>query len=169
MAQVYAAAGVAAVLLLVVLGIAVWRLRRDVSRLSAELVAGSKARTERPLVEPAEASVEPARALVDDPPSAKNVVGESVTVITRLDDKEVEPADLTTSRVASVTLGRPLVKVAAFSYGLHRAFDEENRLRARLAFRSELRRQRKLRRRAVRSTPPGGASPGRAPAGGGGS
>lgn len=162
MAQVYAAAGVAAVLLLVVLGIAVRRLRRDVSRLSTELAAVTPPSGQQPS-EPAQAPVQVARPLVNDPSSAKNRVGESVTVITRLDDTEVEPADLTTSRVASVALGRPLIKAAACAYALRRAFDEENRLRARLAFRSELRRQRKLRRRAVRSARPGGA-----PAGGGG-
>jgi hypothetical protein len=72
-------------------------------------------------------------------------------LITQVSEELPEVADVTTARVASVTLGRPLIKVAAFAYGVRRALDEEHRLRMTLAFRHELRRQRKLRRRAPRA------------------
>jgi hypothetical protein len=56
-------------------------------------------------------------------------------------------ADLSTARIASVTLGGPLIKVAAFSHGVRHALDEEQRMRISYAVRKELRRQRKMRRR----------------------
>ncbi len=55
--------------------------------------------------------------------------------------------DMTAARVASVTLSEPLIKVAAFTHGVRRALDEEQRMRMSATFRRELRRQRKLRRR----------------------
>jgi hypothetical protein len=73
---------------------------------------------------------------------------EDVTVIT--DISSLLPADrdpLTTGRIASVTLGGPLLKVAAFSHGVRRALDEEQRMRISYAVRKELKRQRKMRRR----------------------
>ncbi len=60
---------------------------------------------------------------------------------------EPSDGDVTTARVASVTLAEPLIKAAAFTSGLRRALDEEHRMRFSAAFRRELRRQRKLRRR----------------------
>jgi hypothetical protein len=60
---------------------------------------------------------------------------------------EADDADLTARRVVSVTLARPLIKVAALSYGIRRALDDENRFKVRYAMRRELRRQRKMRRR----------------------
>jgi hypothetical protein len=75
-----------------------------------------------------------------------------VAVITRLNDADAVPADLTTARIALVALGRPLIKGAAFAYGVRSALDDEHRLRMTLAFRRELRRQRKLRRRRGRTS-----------------
>ena len=70
---------------------------------------------------------------------------EDVSVITRLD---VDPGDdPTTARIASVTLGGPLIKVAAFSHGVRRALREEHRMRIAYVMRKEMRRQRKIRRR----------------------
>jgi hypothetical protein len=69
---------------------------------------------------------------------------DQVSVITRMPETE---DDLTTVRIASVTLGPPLIKVAAFSHGIRRALDEEQRMRISYAIRKELRRQRKMRRR----------------------
>jgi hypothetical protein len=71
---------------------------------------------------------------------------DQVLMPTPLGPPEVEP-DLRVSRVASVTLAGPLIKVAAFSHGVRRALAEETRMRVAHAFRKELRRQRKLRRR----------------------
>ncbi len=60
-----------------------------------------------------------------------------------------------TSRVVGVTLGDPLVKVAAFSYGVRRALREEKR--AHLAY--QVRREYRRRRRAGRAA--GGRAAGR--------
>ena len=70
----------------------------------------------------------------------------SVPVITRLPDGD-DDLDVTARRVASVTLARPLIKVASISYGLRRALDDEHRFKVRYAMRQEFRRQRKMRRR----------------------
>jgi hypothetical protein len=74
---------------------------------------------------------------------------EPVPVITALPaaDGRIDDLDVTARRVASVTLARPLIKVASLSYGLRRALDDENRFKVRYAMRLEFRRQRKMRRR----------------------
>lgn len=51
------------------------------------------------------------------------------------------------SFAVSAAVSGSLVKVAALTYGLRRAMDEEHRMRVSYAFRRELRRQRRLRRR----------------------
>jgi hypothetical protein len=68
-----------------------------------------------------------------------------VTVITDISDWAAD--EPSTARIASVTLGGPLIKVAAFGHGVRRALDEEQRMRISYAVRKELRRQRKMRRR----------------------
>lgn len=60
---------------------------------------------------------------------------------------ESDDVDVRASRVASVTLAAPLMKVATLSYGLRYALHEERRMRVSYAMRKELRRQRKMRRR----------------------
>jgi hypothetical protein len=74
---------------------------------------------------------------------------EQVPVITALPAAAGDSDDLDVSarRVASITLARPLIKVASLSYGLRRALDDENRFKVRYAMRQEFRRQRKMRRR----------------------
>lgn len=52
--------------------------------------------------------------------------------------------------VLSATLGRPLLKAAAFSHGLRRALSARSRNRIRFEMRQEVRAARKRRRRAVR-------------------
>ena len=83
---------------------------------------------------------------------------ENVSVITditgRLRGVDGDDDDLTTARIASVTLGGPLIKVAAFSHGVRHALDEEERIRISYAVRKELRRQRKIRRRRRRDKAP---------------
>lgn len=54
--------------------------------------------------------------------------------------------------VLSVTVGEPLVKLAAFGYGLRRALSAESRNRIAFEMRREARRARKARRRAARRT-----------------
>jgi hypothetical protein len=157
-----------AVALVLVLGWIVLALRRDVAALTAELMRVHSAPTSapEPVPQPASAPL-PDPPAVGDPPSApsvRTVVSldsrqdgdapvvdeaapvEDVPVITALAD-QVDDVDLTTRRVASVTLARPLIKVAALTYGVRRALDDEHRLRVRLTMRRELKRQRKMRRR----------------------
>ncbi|MGA9346617.1 MAG: hypothetical protein WBV37_16055 [Nocardioidaceae bacterium] len=91
--------------------------------------------------------------LQETPPPAPDEVDEpdeataAVPLITDISHRRADADDLTTARIASVTLGGPLIKVAAFSHGVRRALDEEQRMRISYAVRKELRRQRKLRRR----------------------
>ena len=93
--------------------------------------------------------------LQESPPPAPDVADEpdeataTVPLITDISHRraDADADDLTTARIASVTLGGPLIKVAAFSHGVRRALDEEQRMRISYAVRKELRRQRKLRRR----------------------
>lgn len=54
--------------------------------------------------------------------------------------------------VLSVTLGEPLVKLAAFGHGLRRALSAEARNRISFEMRREVKRARKARRRAARRT-----------------
>ena len=54
--------------------------------------------------------------------------------------------------VLSVTLGEPLVKLAAFGHGLRRALSAESRNRIAFEMRREVKRSRKARRRAARRT-----------------
>jgi hypothetical protein len=89
------------------------------------------------------------------PPEAATDAEQDVTVITDISARlrgVSDPAsgvedDLSTARLASVTLGGPLIKVAAFGHGVRHALDEEQRMRISYAVRKELRRQRKMRRR----------------------
>lgn len=67
-------------------------------------------------------------------------------------------------RLVSVTMGPPLVRAAALSYGLRRALRAEHRDRVRALMRRDLRRRHKLRQRTARraaraaATHPGAAS-----------
>ncbi len=83
--------------------------------------------------------------------SAPEAGDPEVTLITDFAGRQrgtsADDDDLTTARIASVTLGRPLIKVAALSHGVRHALDEEQRMRISYAVRKELRRQRKIRRR----------------------
>jgi hypothetical protein len=122
-------------LAVVVLALVVGRLSAQVRQLTAQLSAVASAPP-------------PVVAFAPNPPEAP--VEETVPVITRLPDDD--DLDITARRVASVTLARPLIKIASISYGLRRALDDERRFKVRYAMRQEFRRQRKMRRR--RSTGP---------------
>ena len=101
-------------------------LRAEVERLSGELVASR-----------GDASVVPAR---------------SEFVITSVGDRSdaTRLPQVPERAVLSVTLGEPLVKLAAFGYGLRRALSAESRNRITFEMRREVKRARKERRRAAR-------------------
>ncbi|MGI8994543.1 MAG: hypothetical protein ACR2FP_09570 [Nocardioidaceae bacterium] len=88
---------------------------------------------------PAAASADPTSGLRDE------AADEEVSVITHLDLRTGD--EPTTARIATVSLGGPLIKVAAFTHGVRRALREEHRMRVAYAVRKELRRQHKTRRR----------------------
>jgi hypothetical protein len=74
-------------------------------------------------------------------------------VITTAGEHRVDAADLSTvpdRAVLSVTLGEPLVKLAAFGYAVRRALSPETRNRIAFEMRREVKRARKERRRAAR-------------------
>lgn len=132
---VIALAGVLAVLAIVAMAYVIGRLQGEVRRLSADL----RSATAEPAVAPTPAPELAAPAPVADDDSA-------VPVITAMSDSP-DDVDYAVPRVASVTLGRPLIKVAAFGHGLRHALGDERRFRVRYAMRRELRRQRRVRRR----------------------
>jgi hypothetical protein len=129
-------------LVLVAMAYAVGRLQGEVKRLHRDLEVAQ--------VEPTASGATPSTREFLPPESAVAPAGdpavESIPVITAMVVPVDEP-DLSVSRVASVTLARPLIKVAAFSYGVRRALGDENRFRIRYAMRQEFKRQRKMRRR----------------------
>lgn len=85
--------------------------------------------------------------------SAAGSTAEPVPLITGLRaDTGGDGVEPSAARIASVTLGPTLIKIAAFSHGVRRALGDEQRMRVSYAVRKELRRQRKLRRRRRRST-----------------
>src|SRR4051812_34930067 len=87
-----------------------------------------------------------AAAAPADPPRDDAAADADISVITDISDRlrGVDGAegdddlDLTTARIASVTLGGPLIKVAAFSHGVRHALDEEQRMRISYVVRKEL-------------------------------
>jgi hypothetical protein len=108
-------------------------------------LASLTARVDAELVTAEEALVAAAPVPIENPREGLAVV-EDVPVITALPDADDE-LDITARRVASVTLARPLIRVASLSYGLRHALDDERRFKVRYAVRQEYRRQRKMRRR----------------------
>lgn len=112
-----------------------WSLVRQVRRLNVEV------ETLRQRREPVPAEPEPV-----SPGTADDLVIRP----TPLGPVEVEP-DPSGTRVASVTLASPLIKVAAFSHGVRRALTDDSRMRVAHAFRKELRRQHRIRRKRADS------------------
>lgn len=143
MEMVYAVVAVASAVVIAGLVYAVTNLRADVKRLQGQV---NTSRPERPVTiavpRGAQGNTDAAAGRVD------LVSTEPVPVITHLDDhRYADGLDVTRAMVASVTLARPLIKVAAFSHGLLRALDDEQRMRIRWAMRKEFRSQRRMRRR----------------------
>jgi hypothetical protein len=132
-------------LVVVVLAYLVGRLGAQVRQLTGELSALASAATAPAVAGGRSMHDPPVREVVtvavDD-----NASEDPVPVITRLPDAD-DDLDITARRVASVTLARPLIKIASISYGLRRALDDEHRFKVRYAMRQEFRRQRKMRRR----------------------
>ena len=146
-------------LVVLVLAYRVGRLSAQVRQLSSDLAAVSARPSPSPSPpSPVEAmsaapEVEVAPAVeaaptVEVAPAVEAALDEEVPVpvITVMSDADDE-VDITARRVASVTLARPLIKVASLSYGIRHALDDERRFKVRYAMRQELRRQRKMRRR----------------------
>lgn len=150
------AAGVAvtaAVLLVVLLGLLVLRLQRVVRDVTTQLVglrqeqsrhADHLAQLDSDQHAAAQAVETIELSTPDEPPAYDD---SDVTLITDVSEQGRDDDELTAARIASVTLGGPMVKVAAFSHGVRHALDEEQRMRISYAIRKELRRQRKMRRR----------------------
>jgi hypothetical protein len=147
----WAALGATAALLLVLVGVAV-----------VLLVGGRRARTrEQTAAASARADLEALRAQVEELSSelavargaAAVVPPQTEFVITTAGDPVAEQGDLPAvpdRAVLSVTLGEPLVKLAAFGYGVRRALSAESRNRIAFEMRREVKRARKERRRAAR-------------------
>jgi hypothetical protein len=148
----WAALGGAAALLLVLTGITVALLlrgRRTEAREQAALASARadveelRARLEE-LSSQLAASQEEASAV---PPKDEYLI---TTVGARSDESSGELSQVPDRAVLSVTLGEPLVKVAAFGFGLRRALSAESRNRITFEMRREVKRARKERRRVAR-------------------
>jgi len=149
----WAALGGVAALLLVLVGVTL-----------ALVVGGRRARArERDALAAARADVEQLRAQLDELSSelattrgaASLVTPQVEYLITTAGSSAEESKDLprvADRAVLSVTLGEPLVKMAALGYGVRRALSAESRNRIAFAVRREVKRARKERRRAARRT-----------------
>lgn len=153
---IVAAFGVCAVAL-VALGYAVVSLRTEIDTMSRRFDALSG--TGRGGADLSAGALKTAEPTTLERVSVAETADEPPVLITDMADERSD-TDPTVSRVVSVTLAGPLIKVAAFSHGVQRALREESRMRIAYAFRRELKQQRRLRRRqSVRRA----ASPGSRP------
>jgi hypothetical protein len=136
---------VSLVVLVLGLAVVVASLRRQVRVLGDRLDRLGRPAPADPTVElSAGASARP----VDAPVSGESPVDLQPVTITDLGQARVEPAV-----VRRVALSTPLIKLAALSYGLRRAFGEDTRTLAAVTMRRELKRQRRQRRRAQKPDP----------------
>jgi hypothetical protein len=148
----WAALGATAARLLVLVGVAV-----------VLLVGGRRARTrEQAAAASAQADLEALRAQLEELSSELAVARGAAAVVppqtefvitTAGDPVAADPGNLPAvpdRAVLSVTLGEPLVKLAAFGYGVRRALSAESRNRIAFEMRREVKRARKERRRAAR-------------------
>lgn len=78
-----------------------------------------------------------------------------ITTAGRSEDSSALSGTVADRAVLSVTLGEPLVKLAALGYGVRRALSAESRNRIAFEMRREVKRARKERRRAARRARPG--------------
>lgn len=144
---VAAVLGGVGVLVVVALAYLVGRLHAEIRRLGdevAHLRAAAVDDTAVPVTATTSSAADETAAPVVLPAMAPAPDDDVVPLITHPTDDGI---DLRTTRIASITLGRPLIKAAALSHGVRRALSDEHRFRIRYEMRRELRRQRKLRRR----------------------
>jgi outer membrane murein-binding lipoprotein Lpp len=142
----WAALGGVAVLLVALLGAGI-----------AMVLAGRRARAREAA---ARADVETLRARVEelsDELAASRVASVGTApadyVITTAGDlPRADLPQVSERAVLSLTVGEPLVKLAAFGYGVRRALSAESRNRIFFEMRREVKRARKARRRAARRT-----------------
>lgn len=147
----WAALGATAALFLVLLAV-----------LSAVAVGVRRARArEREALTTARADVDALRAQVEELSSVLAVSQGAATVVPAPAEYVIttagENADLPQvpdRAVLSVTLGEPLVRLAAFGWGLRKALSAETRNRIAFEMRREVKRARKDRRRAARRSRP---------------
>jgi hypothetical protein len=162
--QVAVLVGAAGVLVVIFTALT-WWTHTQVRRLAAEVATLRALQGSRPpreqrsrRVRPPEGAAWSPEGMAQPPVAEKGSDGDDsstkpVPVITGLaEDQPTDGVEPSTARIASVTLGPPLLKVAAFTYGVRRALREEQRMRVSYAVRKELRRQTKLRRRSRRRT-----------------
>ena len=129
-------AGVAAVLSIIVTLTVALAWRASARRTNAQLAELRDAL--------AAVSIAPAHLRSHDP-----VVAEFL--ITDVGESHEAQPEVPSRLVLSATVGEPLVKIAAFAYGVRRALTPENRNRIRFEMRREIRRARKARRAAGRA------------------
>lgn len=146
----WAALGGAAALLLLLVGAGVAALLVGRRARAREAAADAAARTDvevlRARVEELSAELAAARRPVADGDTAEYVI------TTAGAQERADLPQVPERAVLSLTLGEPLVKLAAFGYGLRRALSPESRNRIVFEMRREVRRARKARRRAARRT-----------------
>ncbi len=164
MATVMAAALVVCVVAIAVLARSVSQLRRELVSLDRRVAglspptgqaprsAGGQGSSPRQAAAPSQAWMPDGAGPAGDADTAPDQTVR-VPVITDMADRHPRDVDWSVSRVASVALAGPLIKVTAFSHGLRRALDEDTRMRIGYAVRKELKLQRKIRRRRARRTP----------------
>ena len=83
-------------------------------------------------------------------PGAEPQVAEFLITDVGMEEQEATQ-EVSSGLVLSATIGEPLVKLAAFAYGVRKALTPENRNRIRFEMRREIRRARKARRAAGRA------------------
>jgi hypothetical protein len=133
-------AAVVALAAVVVLGALLARERRRTRAALAAVVAG-QAELRRLLEErPTPAAVQPALARTEVAEFVITDAGAPLTTAAPVPDRVV----------LSATLGEPLVKAAAFTFGVRRALSAESRHRIRFAMRREVRRSRKHRKQEMK-------------------
>lgn len=153
MTAVIVSALVVCLVLVVVLVVVVRRLQASVETLSRQVQANASTAPAASMASgrrPASGAtpLRPASAPSESLGGAARAGDESAEAVVSITDVSTQPRDhFNVTRVASVTLARPLLKAAALSYGLRRALDTDSRLRIAHAMRKELKQQQKLRRR----------------------
>ena len=146
----WAALGATAALLLVLVGVAL-----------ALVLSGRRTRAhERAVREAAEADMAALRAQVEElsselattrgAASVAPLQAEYVITSAGARDADADLPAVPDRAVLSVTLGEPMVKLAALGYGVRRALSPETRNRIAFEMRREVKRARKERRRAAR-------------------